>query len=102
VASGPIFPWNDEIPAFYRQGLLKSCYPLPVVIIELPYPLFAMKAAAVLLFAAMSMVLSSCESTEPKRRKAVPPPTDLSGQPWNRPTKAEGAGRFGSMVPQSR
>ena len=62
-----------------------------------------MRAAAVLLLSAMTLVMSACESSsEPKRRKAVPPPTDLSGLPWNRPTKAEGAGRFGSMVPQSR
>ena len=51
---------------------------------------------------AISFLLPACESTEPKRRKAVPPPMDVSGQPWNRPTKAEAAGRFGSMVPQSR
>lgn len=51
---------------------------------------------------AISLLLPACESTEPKRRKAVPPPMDVSGQPWNRPTKAEAAGRFGSMVPQSR
>ncbi len=61
-----------------------------------------MKAASVLLLSAMTLIMSSCESSEPKRRKAVPPPTDISGQPWNRPTKAEGAGGFGSMVPQSR
>jgi hypothetical protein len=102
VVSWSIFPKNGERSAFYKQGLLKSCYPLPVVNIELRLPFFAMKAAAYLLFATMTLVLSACESTEPKRRKAVPPPTDLSGQPWNRPTKAEGAGRFGSMVPQSR
>lgn len=44
----------------------------------------------------------SCESDEPKRRKAVGPSTDSSGIPWNRPTSWEGAGRFGSMMPQSR
>lgn len=48
------------------------------------------------------VLLPACESSEPKRRKAVPPPMDVSGQPWNRPTKAEAAGRFGSMMPQSR
>lgn len=78
------------------------CSPLPVVILDSTPPLFFMKTAALFLLVALSMVMSACESTEPKRRKAVPPPTDLSGQPWNRPTKAEGAGRFGSMVPQSR
>ncbi len=51
----------------------------------------------------VSMLSVACESSQqPKRRKAVPPSSDLSGIPWNRPTKAEGAGRFGSMVPQSR
>jgi hypothetical protein len=32
----------------------------------------------------------------------VPPSSDMSGLPWNRPTAAEGSARFGSMVPQSR
>jgi hypothetical protein len=61
-----------------------------------------MKFVSVLLPVLMGVMMTACESSEPKRRKAVPPPTDLSGLPWNRPTKAEGAGRFGSMVPQSR
>ncbi len=61
-----------------------------------------LRLAALLPVLAACLLLPACESSEPKRRKAVPPPADVSGLPWNRPTKAEGAGRFGSMVPQSR
>jgi hypothetical protein len=61
-----------------------------------------MRVASLLLSVGFCLAMVACESSEPKRRKAVPPPTDLSGLPWNRPTKADGAGRFGSMVPQSR
>lgn len=57
-----------------------------------------------LLLAAAMCVLASCQSDEPKKKKPVPPPGtgDYSSIGWNRPTKAEGAGRFGSMMPQSR
>ena len=59
------------------------------------------RLTALLMVAVLVLGATACE-TQPKRRKAVPPPADMSGLPWNRPTKAEGAGRFGSMVPQSR
>jgi hypothetical protein len=56
---------------------------------------------AVLLLAAVP----ACESNKPnkpKKPKPVPPSSDLSGQPWNRPRSWENGGRFGGMMPQSR
>ena len=61
-----------------------------------------MKTSYMMLVVLGGLFLVACESPEPKRRKAVPPPTDLSGLPWNRPTKNEGAAGVGSMMPQSR
>jgi hypothetical protein len=60
------------------------------------------KGVSFALVAVSCLSMVACESSEPKRRKAVPPPTDLSGLPWNRPTKNEGAAGVGSMMPQSR
>ena len=60
------------------------------------------KGVSFALVAVSCLSMVACESSEPKRRKAVPPPTDLSGLPWNRPTKIEGAAGVGSMMPQSR
>lgn len=65
-------------------------------------PLTDMKTIWMMLVVLGSLLLVSCESPEPKRRKAVPPPADLSGLPWNRPTRNEGAAGVGSMMPQSR
>ena len=61
-----------------------------------------MKLSSMMLVLLGGLFLVACESPEPKRRKAVPPPADLSGLPWNRPTKNEGAAGVGSMMPQSR
>lgn len=61
-----------------------------------------MKLSSMMLVLLAGLFLVACESPEPKRRKAVPPPADLSGLPWNRPTKNEGAAGVGSMMPQSR
>lgn len=61
-----------------------------------------MKLSSMMLVVLGGLLLGACESPEPKRRKAVPPPADLSGLPWNRPTKNEGAAGVGSMMPQSR
>jgi len=53
--------------------------------------------------AVLLLVGVGCESSDtPKRKKAVAPTADNSGLPWNRPTQAEAAGRFGAMMPQSR
>lgn len=60
----------------------------------------ASSACLVLLTAAC---LVSCGSTdEPKRRERQPPPVADSTLPWNRPTKWEGTGRYGQMMPMSR
>ncbi len=51
----------------------------------------------------MTGVLGACSSKdEPKRRERVPPSVTDSTLPWNRPSKWEGAGRYGQMMPQSR
>ena len=63
---------------------------------------FIQKTVSVALGSSLVLGLVACESSEPKRKKAVPPSSDMSGLPWNRPTAAEGSARFGSMVPQSR
>lgn len=64
---------------------------------------FSIRILTVFSTLAACLFMAACESNEPKRRKAVPPSADVSGLPWNRPTSAtDGAGRFGSMVPQSR
>lgn len=47
--------------------------------------------------------LTCCTSSdEPKRRERQPPPVADSTLPWNRPTKWEGTGRYGQMMPMSR
>lgn len=60
-----------------------------------------------LLLGACSLLLiagsmTSCASNEPKRRERQPPPVADSTIPWNRPTKWEGTGRYGQMMPMSR
>jgi hypothetical protein len=56
-----------------------------------------------LLLALLLLVaVPACESDKPKKPKPVPPSSDLSGQPWNRPRSWENGGRFGGMMPQSR
>ena len=62
-----------------------------------------LQKVCLLLVAACGVALPSCKSSSDTQwRKPVPPPVDSSGQPWNRPTKTEAAGRFGNMMPQSR
>lgn len=56
-----------------------------------------------ILFVMAGVTLVSCSSKdEPKRRERVPPAVTDSTLPWNRPSKWEGAGRYGQMMPQSR
>lgn len=50
----------------------------------------------------ISASMTSCASDEPKRRERQPPPVADSTMPWNRPTKWEGTGRYGQMMPMSR
>ncbi|MCA1964147.1 MAG: hypothetical protein LDL31_09415 [Prosthecobacter sp.] len=51
----------------------------------------------------VSVLIASCSSSdEPKRRERQPPPVADSTLPWNRPTKWEGTGRYGQMMPMSR
>jgi len=48
------------------------------------------------------LLLIQCTSGEPRKRERVPPPVADSTMPWNRPTKWEGAGRYGQMMQGSR
>lgn len=57
---------------------------------------------SLLLLLTAAASITSCSSNEPKRRERVPPPVADSTMPWNRPTKWEGSGRYGSMMQGSR
>lgn len=58
--------------------------------------------ASLLLLTAAGFLVSCSSQDEPKRRERVPPSVTDSTLPWNRPSKWEGAGRYGQMMPQSR
>lgn len=59
-----------------------------------------MKSASLMLCAAFALLgFSSCaEETDPK---PVPPTTETSKIPWNRPVPGQGGGQFG-MLPQNQ
>lgn len=48
------------------------------------------------------VLLPACETSGKKKPKPVPPSSDVSGLPWNRPRSWEGGAGFGGMMPQSR
>ncbi|MDB6074667.1 MAG: hypothetical protein JWO89_2307 [Verrucomicrobiaceae bacterium] len=45
--------------------------------------------------------VSACESDKPQKPKPVPPRSDVSELPWNRPRSWEAGAGFGGMMPQS-
>ena len=63
-----------------------------------------MRHALLLTLAALAaLALPACESTGGKKKKPkpVPPSSDVSGLPWNRPQSWEGGAGFGGLLPQS-
>lgn len=56
-----------------------------------------------LFLALVALMVPACESSGKKKKpKPVPPSSDVSGLPWNRPRSWEGGAGFGGMMPQSR
>lgn len=56
-----------------------------------------------LFFSSLALLLASCTSDEPKRKKVVGPDDGgISKLSWNRPRSWEGTARYGPMMPQSR
>ncbi len=53
-------------------------------------------------FALLALVLvTGCESDQPHKPKPVPPKSDISELPWNRPRSWEAGAGFGGLMPQS-
>lgn len=56
-----------------------------------------MKHILLLMALFVTPMLVSCSQEEPER-KAVPPTSNVSKMPWNRPMPGEGSGQFGGML----